>query len=110
MTTHSLVNFFQPAFQSSRPGLGAGRSMCVHMCMCVFKTVGGEGKPITCAWDAALTHIFHCPGKQLVTTKAFGALLSDPAAIRPFFQMTKCLHNETTHYTYPEREVPSSLT
>lgn len=114
MTTHSLIYFFQPALQSSRPGFGAGRSICMSMCVCVctcvFKGVGARRKPIACAWIATLIHTFHRPVKQLVTTKAFGALSSDPAAMGPFFQMTKYLHNETTHCTCPEGEVPSSFT
>lgn len=102
--------FFSQPFKAQSLAWGQeGPCVCACVCVCVQDS-GSKGRPITCAWDAALTHIFHCPGKQLVTTKAFGALLSDPAAIGPFFQKTKCLHNETTHCTYPEREVPSSLT
>lgn len=73
--------------------------------MCVQES-GGEGKASGGSLGRSFDHIFHCPVKQLVIQKAFGGLSSDPAAMGPFFQMTKYLHNEATHNTYPEGRSP----
>lgn len=87
--------FFQPAFQRARPGFGAGGSVCV-------RGSGGKGKASHSCLGRSFDHIFHCPVKQLVIQKAFGGLSSDPAAMGPFFQMTKCLPHEATHCTCPK--------
>lgn len=86
MTTHSQIFFFLDRLLKFKAFvLGQEGRRCVYVCMFAFQGAGAKEKPIMCTWNKALIHIFHCPVKQLVTTKAFGALSSDPAAMGPFF-------------------------
>ena len=70
--------------------------VCVHMCACMCSREWGKGEANRVYPECSLDPPLPCPVKQLVTTKTCGVLSSDPAAMGPFFQMTKCLHNETT--------------